>query len=67
MHIVRLLNKILDLVKTDILVELYVNHLLSKSILLFYSIDGWWKIQPKYQYFTKSKIVFGNLIICISF
>ena len=67
MHIVRLLNKILDLVKTDILVELYVNHLLSKSILLFYPIDGWWKIQPKYQYFTKSKIVFGNLIICISF
>ena len=43
----------------EVLLQLYTG--------CFYSVDGWWKVQPKYQYFTKPKIVFSNLIICISF
>ena len=37
------------------------------NIYGFYSVNGWWEFQPKYQWFTKSKIVFSNLIACISF
>ena len=27
--------------------------------VFFYSVDRWWKFQPKYQYFPKSKILFS--------
>ena len=61
MYIVRLLNTILVLVKYWYFGRTF--HQPSTGD----NVDGWWKVQPKYQYFAKSKTAFNNLKICISF